>query len=322
MTEKLNLLLGQQCQIEAKLRNVSLLFPRLLTLKGDAQHLNEMINFTAVLAENVSAKVRELDVAKVKYCRCHFVVTRLVSFSAPPPLQVRVSECQQRVNDILDLQLCREGVITAMKTEDFEQAAGHVHRFLSIDENTLKLTAVDVAQGPTINSSLVLLNESKAQLCLVVSQKFDEAVKGNDAASVERFFKIFPLLNMHDEGITKFSHYLAAQLKEKAQKNLRQALNTESNDKRVSVIFADTLTLLLEGVARIVEIHQPLVETYYGPGRLIQVIEHLQRECDREAGAVLSEFRRTRQLDRLIRQVSDSMMSNRCLINNDYLEKN
>jgi COG4 transport protein len=42
------------------------------------------------------------------------------------------------------------------------------------------------------------------------------------------------------------------------------ALNTESSSKRSSVIFADTLTLLLEGVARIVEIHQPLVETYYG----------------------------------------------------------
>jgi hypothetical protein len=27
------------------------------------------------------------------------------------------------VNDILDLQLCREGVIAAMKIEDFEKAA-------------------------------------------------------------------------------------------------------------------------------------------------------------------------------------------------------
>ena len=64
--------------------------------------------------------------------------------------QNRVSECQQRVNDLLDLQLCREGVITAMKTEDFEKAAAHVHRFLAIDETTLKLTAGDVDQGAWI----------------------------------------------------------------------------------------------------------------------------------------------------------------------------
>ncbi len=35
-------------------------------------------------------------------------------------------------------------------------------------------------------------------------------------------------------------------------------------DRRANIIFADTLTLLFEGIARIVEDHQPLVDTYYG----------------------------------------------------------
>ena len=34
-----------------------------------------------------------------------------------------------------------------MKTEDFETAAAHVHRFLAIDETTLKLTVGDDNQG-------------------------------------------------------------------------------------------------------------------------------------------------------------------------------
>ncbi len=34
--------------------------------------------------------------------------------------------------------------------------------------------------------------------------------------------------------------------------------------------------MLLEGVARIVEIHQPLIETYYGPGRILTVLSLLQ----------------------------------------------
>ncbi|XP_032781515.2 conserved oligomeric Golgi complex subunit 4 isoform X1 [Daphnia magna] len=281
ITEKLDLLMGQQCDIEAKLRNVSLLVPRLKSVKSDAKHLSGMIHFTCTLAENVSAKVRELDIAKG-----------------------RVSECQKRVNDLLDLQLCREGVISAMKNEDFEKAAAHVHRFLSIDETTLKLTAGDIAQGPTVDSSLVLLHEAQAQLCKVLQQKFDEAVRDTDAASVERFFKIFPLLNMHEEGISKFGSYLAAQLKEKTQKSLRQA-DGESTSVRANVYFADTLTVLLESVARIIEIHQPLVETYYGPGRLLQVVEYLQPECDKQANQILVEFRRSRQLDKQIHLVSE-----------------
>ena len=49
-----------------------------------------------------------------------------------------MSSCQQRVLDLLDLQSCTEGVAEALQNEDYEQAAGHVHRFLSLDETTLK----------------------------------------------------------------------------------------------------------------------------------------------------------------------------------------
>ena len=53
-------------------------------------------------------------------------------------------------------------------------------------------------------------------------------------------------------------------MSETADKNLKLALNADPDDKRANVLFADTITLLFEGIARVVEIHQPLVETYYG----------------------------------------------------------
>lgn len=59
------------------------------------------------------------------------------------------------------------------------------------------------------------------------------------------------------------------------------ALEIKSNDKRMAVIFADVMTLLFEGIARIIEVHQPIIETYYGPGRLLMTISILQKECDR-----------------------------------------
>ena len=62
-------------------------------------------------------------------------------------LQCRVSECQQRVHDLLDLQLCCDGVQTSMNSGDFEKAAGHIHRYLAMDQNLLEKTADDVHQG-------------------------------------------------------------------------------------------------------------------------------------------------------------------------------
>ena len=45
-----------------------------------------------------------------------------------------MSECQQRVNDLIDLRLCSDGVKASIADEDYEQAAAHLHRFLSMDE--------------------------------------------------------------------------------------------------------------------------------------------------------------------------------------------
>ncbi|XP_025115796.1 conserved oligomeric Golgi complex subunit 4-like isoform X2 [Pomacea canaliculata] len=245
-----------------------------------------MISFTSTLAENVSGKVRKLDLAKS-----------------------RVVECSQRVEDILDLKFCTDGVQIALQNEDYEKAAGHVHRFRNLDETVIRISAeTNEVPGGTLDTSFKQLYESEEKLKNIVHSKFDAAVHCQDVASVERFFKIFPLLAMHNEGITKFGKYLAAQISEKADNNLKLALHTPENDKRAAVLFADTITLLFEGIARVVEIHQPLVETYYGPGRLFGMLQILQKECDRQARKVIEEFKSQRKYDALVRQVQQSML--------------
>lgn len=52
--------------MEAKLRNVTKALPNLQIVRTDAQQLSEMIAHTSKLAENVSAKVRKLDDARVR----------------------------------------------------------------------------------------------------------------------------------------------------------------------------------------------------------------------------------------------------------------
>jgi hypothetical protein len=85
-------------------------------VETEAVDTAKTIGYTASLADGVSAKVKQLDLAKS-----------------------RVSDCQQRVNDLIDLRLCAEGVKSALADEDYEKAAAHLHRFLAMDEALLKV---------------------------------------------------------------------------------------------------------------------------------------------------------------------------------------
>ena len=66
--------------------------------------------------------------------------------------------------------------------------------------------------GTALETSFKLLHEAQTKLKQIVHSKFDAAVHSGDVASVERFFKIFPLIGQHEEGLAKFSKYLCAQV--------------------------------------------------------------------------------------------------------------
>lgn len=260
INKRLESILQRQDTIENRMHNIGRSLTGLKIVVNDANKLTEMITGTSELAETVSAKVRRLDKARS-----------------------RVSECQQRVHDLIDLQLCSQGVKTAIREEDFEKGAAHINRFLLMDQNLLQKTADDVSGSVTsVSQAVSTLEQAATQIRAVVNQKFDEASEKDDLASVERFFKIFPLLGLHQEGIQKFCGYVCLKLKNKAQKELRNAMEVAKANKRLSVAYADTLTVLLENIARVVEVNQPIVENYYGFGHLHLMMMALQKECDEE----------------------------------------
>ena len=297
-------ILSQQGQLQAQLKSLSQWAGKMDIAASDAARLADVIGSTATLADRVSAKVKQLDTAKS-----------------------RVSDCQQRVNDLIDLRLCSDGVQAALADEDYEQAAAHLHRFLGMDESSLKMTAsemlnrdsianlednldarsVSVDGLASIDSAIKTLHDAEDRVRNVISKRFDEAVQEEDLASIERFFKLFPLINMHEGGLEKFTHYLCSKLVLTAEKNLKEAKSTPPNDPRFSVIYADTLTLLFEGIARMVEIHQPLIETFYGPGRLITVMTMIQKECDKQSVIIIDEFKKQRKLSDIVNKVRESL---------------
>uniref|UniRef100_A0AC11BVI6 Component of oligomeric golgi complex 4 n=1 Tax=Ovis aries TaxID=9940 RepID=A0AC11BVI6_SHEEP len=283
---ELDALLEQQNTIESKMVTLHRMGPNLQLIEGDAKQLAGMITFTCNLAENVSSKVRQLDLAKN-----------------------RLYQAIQRADDILDLKFCMDGVQTALRNEDYEQAAAHIHRYLCLDKSVIELSRQG-KEGSMIDANLKLLQEAEQRLKAIVAEKFAVATKEGDLPQVERFFKIFPLLGLHEEGLSKFSEYLCKQVASKAEENLLLVLGTDMSDRRAAVIFADTLTLLFEGIARIVETHQPIVETYYGPGRLYTLIKYLQVECDRQVEKVVDKFIKQRDYRQQFRHVQSNLMRN------------
>ncbi|CAH1779240.1 unnamed protein product [Owenia fusiformis] len=287
VTDEVNALFEQQGYLETKMSSLHKMLPNLQLVQTDSQQLSNMISFTSTLAENVSGKVRQLDLAKS-----------------------HVTLCMQRVEDICDLKFCTEGVQNALKEEDYETAAGHVHKFLSLDENVLRMSA-DVSEGNTLDTSFKLLHEAESKLKSIVNNRFDAAVHAGDSGSVTRYFKIFPLLGLHEEGLKKFSKYLCAQIGETAAKNLDAAISSGVTGPRANVVFADTITMLYESIARLVEVHQPLVETYYGPGRMFSLMKYIQSACDREARKIIEEFKSARQYQAKVQSIEQSFMLNK-----------
>lgn len=274
----------QQGTIENKMQLLQRMRPKLQLIEGDASQLGGMIKFTCSLAENVSSKVRQLDLTKK-----------------------RLYQAIQRADDILDLKFCTDGVQTALQNQDYEQAAAHIHRYLSLDQSVIELSRQG-GESSSVETSLTLLKEAEVELKALVTKRLEEAVAADDLSQVERFFKIFPLLRLHDEGLALFANYLSKQLASKAQDNLTLAVTSDVGERRAPMIFVDTLTLLLEGIARVIETHQPIVETYYGPGRLHRLISHLQVECDKQSQSVVDKFILNRDYQNKFQVVQSSML--------------
>ncbi|XP_065187071.1 conserved oligomeric Golgi complex subunit 4-like [Sycon ciliatum] len=278
-------LLGSRAQVDVQMTKLQKIIPNLSSLVDDSEKLCSSISNTCKLADSVSSKVRQLDLAKG-----------------------RVQQAIQRTNDITDLKKCVDGVETALYQEDYETAAGHVHRYLTLDKSILKEATLD---SGGVDSAILKLSQAEDQLKRIVHEKFDKAVESESPKDVERFFKIFPLLNLKEEGLEKFGKYLCNQIKRNSAENLATAMETpktkEGADKRSDVIYADTVTLLFETIARLLEEHRPQVETFYGPANVFPLLKVLQHECDAQANKIFKQFIEDRAVDAKLQQVRMAM---------------
>ncbi|CAH2105131.1 unnamed protein product [Euphydryas editha] len=241
--EALSNALSRACTLEGRLRTASQAYTKLGEVRNDAQVAANMVDKTAALAKDVSAKVRQLDLARS-----------------------RVAECQRRVHDLIDLRVCSAGVETAIKAHDYETAAGHVARFLSMEPGSVAAARARGVADPRRD-----MDAAASTLRDHLVRKFEEASKREDDTAVERLFKLFPQIGRAEEGVDLYAKYLASQL----ESAVRRAGAVERSSEAGA--FAAALTRALEAGAAHVERARLLLAAHAPAHTLLpRALAHLQ----------------------------------------------
>ncbi|KAF9558375.1 Golgi transport complex subunit 4 [Mortierella alpina] len=263
-------LLAERETLEASLDKLEVLEPQLGSLQNESKSLVKIISDTSGLAEGISAKVRQLDLE-----------------------QSRVQLAIKHVEDIQELKFCISGVQRAMEQADYEDAARHMHKALGFDKTILEGSFAEIFVPSASNPEYptVMLANAKTKLMEIISTEFESAVQRQSEEDITRYFKLFPLLGEEQVGLDKYSRFVCNIVSGKAQASL--AVPPKS-----PTFYADTLIRLFESIAVIIDQHQPVVEKYYGPGKMLRVIQRLQEESDSRGQKILDAFEEEREISR------------------------
>ncbi|CAJ0582449.1 unnamed protein product, partial [Mesorhabditis spiculigera] len=260
---------------------VSRLNNSLLLVERDGKQLANNLKVISKLADNISSRVSTLDMAKT-----------------------RVVECLQLAADMRDLGVSSEGVDAAINGEDFEQAAQHIHRFLTLDKAVFQLReASDKDAGQSLKTSYDVLTAATGRLRDILQRRLSDAVANNDEAGIKRFIRLLPLINEHKIGLEIYAAYISKKIEKIGNDCLAVMRAGGTDDSRRNVLYADSLFLLFEAVAGIIESCQNLLENSFGSDHYLDFIQLLQNEIDKFVDEILKEFGKSRHVDRLARAV-------------------
>uniref|UniRef100_A0A1I7UGB6 Conserved oligomeric Golgi complex subunit 4 n=1 Tax=Caenorhabditis tropicalis TaxID=1561998 RepID=A0A1I7UGB6_9PELO len=256
---------------------------QMLVVENSAKQLTSALKNISALADTISGRVSALDVAKT-----------------------RVVGCLQLAGDMRDLGVCAEGIDDAIRSEDFETASQHIHRFLTLDQAVFQIRDFKQKDATdSIRHSYEILSSAKERLSKILKSRLTEAVQNKNVAEMQRFVKLFPLIHEPDEGLQRYSVYLNQIIDKLAEENLAIMKAGGTDDNRRNVLYADTLFIFFEGVAEIIESNLPVLEHTYGLEKLLDFMFILQARIDDFFKRLLEEFDARRRLSHLNRIVDD-----------------
>eukprot|EP00897_Mesotaenium_endlicherianum_P006163 jgi/Mesen1/5575/ME000281S04641 len=283
--------LSQRGDLEKKLGNLYKAAEVLELVRSDSDQIFNSVKGTCALAEHVSGKVRELDLA-----------------------QSRVQDTISRIDAIVDRSQCIDGAKTALENEDYEAAAKSVETFLQLDKQ-YSLQVAGEGHAETALEQKRQLLESKARLEEVIRRRFAAAAESRDQASVERFAKLFAPLGLQEEGLRSYVSYLRRVVAIRAREEfdgLSEMLEEAGGagaagpGAGAGLGFVDTLVSLFRDIALAVEHNEETLRGIYGEDGIVWAIQELQEECDSRGSIVVKRYIEHRRLTKLSRDVASA----------------
>ena len=273
---------GSREELEEAVFSLSSLSAELNPINQDVTRLEQDITRSHLMIDKVCQKVKLLDFAKS-----------------------RVFACMKRVDDVIDLRSCSEVVNNSLASGDYERAAAHIHRYLVLDERMIKDTVSGFSDVSTVDASFQSIRQAEVELKSLMQEKFERALVDKDEKAVERYFKIFPFLFLHEEGLQKYSQFLRGRIAFVTEGRFTDAVSQSSINKPGIGLVIPIISLFAD-IQQVILDKKSSVDVLYGPGYILYVITELQRECDTQVRRVLSQHKVIRKIDQKLAVINDS----------------
>ncbi|KAJ7752135.1 COG4 transport protein-domain-containing protein [Mycena metata] len=294
LSNSLSNLLSARDPIVASLARLQALVPQLDELQNEAILLSSTVSATAQTAERVGGRVRSLDEE-----------------------MRRVREAGDRVGQVMELKTSLAALQSSIESQDWESATLHCARAMSLPLQVISGHFAETAV-PTSDSHLPpaqTLQAAREHLLAVFRQQFEQASRSRDSTTTSRFFKLFPAIGWEEEGLQAYAAFVVDLVRVRAPASAQSihdlfgkldSLLTLHPQQSSPRYYITALTALFESIALIVDQHQPVVEKYYGEGKMQRVVARLLEECDRVVKGLVEGWEEERSVKRKMTDVSEN----------------
>ncbi|WVF70902.1 hypothetical protein IAT40_005697 [Kwoniella sp. CBS 6097] len=221
----------------------------------------------------------------------------------------RVREATDIVTEVLELKNALHTLSAAIAKEDWESASRACRRAMSVRQEVIEGGfaggVVPTPQYPLPPAQT--LQELREVLLYTFRTEFDAAAERKDEQNVSRFFRLWPGIGAEVEGLEAYGDFVVGLVKGRS---------STAGKASSPLYYLTSLTNLLEAIAHIIDQHQPVVDKYYGKGKMRTVVGRLVGESDRVVRNLVEGWEEDRRVGRLI---SDTKQSRFALLANPAL---